>query len=61
MRVFQCAECGAENAVIELAAPAALRLKFCLHCGHSFADPEGAAVLQYTLLKHPSQDTLEDL
>ena len=61
MRVFQCAECGAEYAVIELAAPAGLRQKFCLHCGNSFPDPEGAAVFQYTLLKRPSQDTLEDL
>ena len=61
MQVFQCAECGAEYAVIELAAPAGLRQKFCLHCGNSFPDPEGAAAFQYTLLKRPSQDTLEDL
>jgi hypothetical protein len=53
MQVFQCAECGAEYAVIELAAPAGLRQKFCLHCGNSFPDPEGAAVSQYTLLKRP--------
>jgi hypothetical protein len=61
MRVFQCAECGADYAVIELAVSAGLREKFCLHCGHSFPDPEGAVVLQYTLLKRPSQNTLEDL
>jgi len=61
MQVFQCAECGAEYAVIELAAPAGLRQKFCLHCGRSFPDPEGAVAFQYTLLKRPSQDTLEDL
>jgi len=61
MRVFQCADCGAEYAVIELAAPVGLRQKFCLHCGHSFPDPEGAAAFQYTLLKRPSEDTLEDL
>jgi hypothetical protein len=60
MRIFLCAECGAEYAVIELAAPLRLRQNFCLHCEHSFPDSEGAAVLQYTLLKRPSQDTLED-
>ena len=52
---------GLSYAAIELAAPAGLRQKFCLHCGHSFPDPEGAAAFQYTLLKRPSQDTLEDL
>jgi len=39
---------GAEYAVIELAAPAGLRQKFSLHCGHSFPDPEDAAAFQYT-------------
>jgi DNA-directed RNA polymerase subunit RPC12/RpoP len=61
MRAFQCAQCGAEYAVIELAAPAGSRQKVCLHCGHPLPEPEGTVAFQYTLMKRPSQDTLEDL
>ena len=58
---FRCEECASEYAIIELSARGGSRQKVCLHCGHPFPKPEGTPVLQYTLLKQPNQDTLEDL
>jgi transposase-like protein len=61
MRAFECPECGAEYGVLELAGPTGARPKFhCLNCGSPFPDSNGPR-LQYTLLKRPSEETLEDL
>ena len=61
MLSFRCEECASEYAIIEVSARGGSRQKLCLHCGHPFPKPEGTPVLQYTLLKRPNQDTLEDL
>ena len=61
MLSFLCEECASEYAIIELSARGGSRQKYCLHCGHPFPKLEGASVLQYTLLKRPNQDALEDL
>jgi hypothetical protein len=58
---FRCEECSSEYAIIELSARGGSRQKLCLHCGHPFPTSEGTPVLQYTLLKRPNQDTLDDL
>jgi DNA-directed RNA polymerase subunit RPC12/RpoP len=61
MRRYECLECGAEYGVIELRVPAGARpAAHCLHCGSAFPDTHGA-LLQYTLLKRPNQETLEEL
>ena len=62
MRRYECSECGADYAVIEIAArfgtPPIIN---CLHCGHPLPDDEGPLLVQYTLLKRPNPDILDDL
>jgi DNA-directed RNA polymerase subunit RPC12/RpoP len=61
MRHYDCLECGADYGVIELKVPAGARLAVhCLHCGSAFPETHGA-LLQFTLLKRPNQETLEEL
>jgi hypothetical protein len=61
MRRYDC-QCGAEYAVIEIAArvgdPPILK---CLHCGHPLPDDQGPSLVQYTMLRRPSPETLDDL
>ena len=62
MRRYDCSECGAEYAVIEIAVrvgPAPMLT--CLHCDHPLPGDDGPGLVQYTLLRRPSHDTLDDL
>jgi DNA-directed RNA polymerase subunit RPC12/RpoP len=62
MTRYECPECGAEYAVIEIAVRVDTSpIINCLHCGHALPDDEGPKLVQYTLLKRPNPDTLDDL
>jgi transcription elongation factor Elf1 len=61
MKRYECPECGAEYAVIEIAARFGTQPTInCLHCGHSLPDDVGPTLVQYTLLKRPHPDALDD-
>jgi transposase-like protein len=62
MRRYDCPQCGAEYAVIEIAVRVGPSpMLRCLHCGRPLPDDEGPSLVQYTLLRRPNQDALDDL